>query len=74
VGSSFGPADGHIVEAIGRGRRRTIAVSLRTAGLSPMALKLRMAEVQALFENSVGEVLFFDPATHPLGDSALTVR
>jgi hypothetical protein len=52
----------------------TTGVSLIRALTDCMYRQRQMAEVEALFEKKVGEVLFFDPATNPLGDPGLTVR
>lgn len=67
-GSSLASVDSHVSTAIEAGRRRRIAVGLRS-GRDHEILE-RKAHINSIFRRH--HLTFFDASTHPLGDSALS--
>ncbi len=72
VGSSFGENDTHIVEAIkAGGAPRSIAIGIHVGRATPVQIASRLGVLRERFEGN--NVVFFDVATHPLGDPQLNV-
>lgn len=70
IGSALGRPDAHILEALSAGPRRIIAVGLRSGGSGEKIIERKASIMEALRGHTVR---FFDSATHPLGDAALTL-
>jgi hypothetical protein len=68
-GSSLGPQDDHLLDALNEHTERPIAVSLRPDKRRPLAA--RQADIYARLETD--DLQFFDATTHPLGNPALRI-
>jgi hypothetical protein len=68
-GSSLGPQDDHLLDALNEHPGRAIAVSLRPERSRVVAA--RQADIYARLETDA--LYFFDATTHPLGDPGLRV-
>jgi len=68
-GWSFGAQDDHITDAINKSFRRRIAISMRPSTLKRM--RRHQADLIARLDRH--EVVFFDAASHPIGDPHLTI-
>jgi hypothetical protein len=66
-GSSLGPQDAHLVEALNENPDRPVAVSLRPG--APRRLAAQQAEIYGRLRAET--LLFFDSTTHPLGSADL---
>jgi hypothetical protein len=66
-GSSLSAQDSHLVEALNEHPKRPVAMSLRSA--SKRELASLQADLYGRLESE--ELIFFDAATHPLGDPSL---
>lgn len=69
-GASFGPQDGHIVNALRTGGRRRICISVFPVG-DPTAVVAMKARYRADLPDQ--ELSFFDSTTHPLGEAVLRI-
>jgi hypothetical protein len=69
-GASFGPQDEHIVQALRKGGRRKVAVSVY-----PVADPASVVTTKATYRANLPDqdLFFFDSTTHPLGDAGLCI-
>jgi len=68
-GSSLGPQDDHLLDALNEHPKRPIAISVLPGNRRHVAA--RQADIYARLETD--ELRFFDATSHPLGDPALKV-
>lgn len=67
-GQRLGGQDDHISRAVRQHRQRLVAIAIHASGDTASSLKLEFARRVA-----GSQILFFDAASHPLGDSSLKV-
>lgn len=70
-GTLLGDSDAHIADALKRGRPRVLAFSIHRGGLGPAEIVALKADLTSRFRDHA--VVFFDSATHPLGDPTTRV-
>lgn len=71
-GASLGTSDKHIVDALNStSRRRTVAISVRSEGRSDDDIVAYKVKMRQKLEDH--RLLFFDAATHPLGDPSFHI-
>ncbi len=68
-GWSFGDQDQHITDAINKSFRRRIAISMRPS----TAKRMRRLQADLVARLDRHDVVFFDAATHPIGDPSLSI-
>jgi hypothetical protein len=69
-GHSLSPQDDHLIAAINEHPSRPLAIGLTDKG--KRANRKKQLRIAALFDTE--KIYFFDSATHPLGDKALSLR
>lgn len=70
-GTLLGEFDAHIADALKSGQRRVLAFSIHRGGAGSAAIVALKADLTSRFRGH--NVVFFDSATHPLGDATFRV-